>query len=149
MYSKRQEKAMLIFKEGYNCAQSVLCAFTDDVDLTEEQLSRVSSAFGGGFARSRGMCGAVSAMGMVIGLIAYNDSDNDSKKNIYELTSKLTNKFIDSFSTTNCGELLKNIPIYNEGTTPDERTAEYYKVRPCSMFVLKAVEILEKGLNLN
>ena len=37
------EKAMDLFKQGYNCSQSVLLAFSDKTGLKDESLSAVSS----------------------------------------------------------------------------------------------------------
>ena len=62
---KRQDKAVELFKMGYNCSQSVLGAFADLYDLDMEQALRLSCSFGGGIGRMREVCGAASGMFMV------------------------------------------------------------------------------------
>ena len=47
--------------QGYNCAQAVLCAFADDIGVSEDVLFRLIEAFGGGMGGTQGVCGAVSA----------------------------------------------------------------------------------------
>lgn len=146
MFSARQVKAMDSFLNGYNCAQAVAVAFADDIGMSEEEVLKATSAFGGGFARTRGLCGAVASMGFVAGSLTYDLKNEKAKQDIYTLVSGYLKKFTDEFKTTNCGELLAGIKIQNQGTVPDERNSNYYKERPCLRFVAKAVEILEEDL---
>ncbi len=96
------------FNSGLNCAQSVVLAFKDEVSLTEEQLKKASIAFGGGFGRTRSVCGTVSGMTMIVGLLA---SDGNDKLSAYEIEKKALERFKDKFGTIICQELLdKRIP---------------------------------------
>ena len=81
------EKAEKLFKEGYNCAQSVLCAFEDVTGFERETAAKLASSFGGGLGRMREVCGAVSGAAMVLGLAkGYSDpEDFDAKKAHYAL----------------------------------------------------------------
>lgn len=54
----RIERAVELFKSGYNCSQSVVGAFADMYGFTEEQAFRMSASFGGGIGRMRQTCGA-------------------------------------------------------------------------------------------
>ena len=45
---QRVERAVELFKMGYNCAQSVTAAFADEYGYTEEQALKMSASFGGG-----------------------------------------------------------------------------------------------------
>ena len=49
----RVEKAVELFKSGYNCSQSVVAAFADMYGFTQEQALRMSASFGGGIGRMR------------------------------------------------------------------------------------------------
>ena len=60
----RREAAVSNFKQGYNCAQSLVLAFADILPVDREQLSKLASSFGGGMGRLREVCGAVSGMFM-------------------------------------------------------------------------------------
>ena len=44
----RIQKAVELFKSGYNCSQSVVAAFADMYGFTQEQALRMSASFGGG-----------------------------------------------------------------------------------------------------
>ena len=65
--SLHEEKARNLFMEGYNCSQSVVLAFCDDMGVSREAALRMSSAFGAGIGGMREVCGTVSGMLMVIG----------------------------------------------------------------------------------
>ena len=43
----RIQKAVELFKSGYNCSQSVVAAFADMYGFTQEQAVRMSASFGG------------------------------------------------------------------------------------------------------
>ena len=62
----RVQKAVELFKSGYNCSQSVVAAFADMYGFTQEQALRMGASFGGGIGRMRETCGA--ACGMLLGL---------------------------------------------------------------------------------
>ena len=74
----KSEKARELFKSGYNCAQSVFCAFCDETGMSFEEALKLSSSFGGGMGRLREVCGAVSAMFMIAGIkYGYTTPNND------------------------------------------------------------------------
>lgn len=54
-------------EKGYNCAQSVVCAFKDMYDLPESLLLQISEGFGLGMGTGS-VCGAVTAMSILAGL---------------------------------------------------------------------------------
>jgi len=45
------EKAVALFTQGYNCAQSVFVAFSDVTGMDEKLAKRLSSSFGGGICK--------------------------------------------------------------------------------------------------
>ena len=143
--TKYEERAAELFLSGYNCCQAVAGAFADKTDLDEETMLKLSSAFGGGFARTRNICGAVSAMGMILGL-AESSGDAGDKANIYAKTRELTDKFTEENGSLICAELLEKVKGITDSPVPDQRTAEYYKKRPCVKYVMAAANILEKKL---
>ncbi|MEG1535392.1 MAG: C-GCAxxG-C-C family protein [Clostridia bacterium] len=145
----RKEKAYALFKSGRNCAQSVLLAFDDILDVDTDTLANMSIAFGGGFGRTRNLCGAVSAMGMVLGLYEKRNGDIAADKlEIYKEVQNLVGQFRERNTTENCAELLKNVKNITNGYVPQVRDDEYYRTRPCVKFVLDSVDILEKYLQV-
>jgi len=138
----RQYEAAKLFYEGYNCAQAVAMAFADVVGLDEKFCARAVSSFGGGMGRLREVCGAVSGMLFVAGLLyGYDTKDDDTvKKAHYARVQELAGKFREEVGSIVCREILKNPP---SDPNPSPRTAEYYKQRPCVHMVTTAVRILE------
>lgn len=96
------------FKNGYNCAQAVLLAFSDELKIDEKTLALISSSFGGGMGRMREVCGAVSGMFMVAGLkYGYSDpSAKQEKAELYALVQKLAAGFKEKNGSIICKELL-------------------------------------------
>lgn len=138
-------KAAELFLQGYNCAQSVLLAFEDVTGLEPKMALRLSSSFGGGIARLREVCGAVSGMAMVAGLLyGYDDiSDIDLKKDHYARIQELAAAFRERTGSIICREILNDPPT---DPAPSPRTEEYYRVRPCARMVLIAGEVLDAYL---
>ncbi len=63
------ERALALHKEGCNCAQAVLCAFSPRFGLDERTAFRISEGFGGGIGGSHdNVCGAAAAIYMLAGL---------------------------------------------------------------------------------
>ncbi|MDE7079794.1 MAG: C-GCAxxG-C-C family protein [Clostridia bacterium] len=146
----RKKKAYELFKSGYNCAQSTVVAFEDVLGLDRQTLLDISIGFGGGFGRTRNLCGAVSAFAIVLGLyLKHSEDPMEGKAQIYKNIQTLSEEFKARNGSDNCAELLKNVKNLTEGYLPQERDDEYYKVRPCIKFVLDSVEILEKHLGLD
>lgn len=136
-------KAAELFLSGYNCAQSVAVAFCDVTGLEEKFAARMVSSFGGGMGRIREVCGAVSGMFFVLGLLYGYDTPGDdvSKKRLYTDVQALAAKFREQCGSIVCREILKNPPT---DPNPSPRTAEYYKVRPCARMVLVAGQLMDE-----
>ena len=132
-----------LFVGGYNCAQAVLVAFSDVTGLDKALSARIASSFGGGMGRMREVCGAVSGMLMVAGVLyGYDVTDEDAgKKAHYALVQELAGKFREQVGSIVCREILKNSP---SDPAPTPRTEEFYKVRPCARLVYLAGVILDE-----
>ena len=91
----RIEKAVELFKSGYNCSQSVVAAFADMYGFTEEQALRMSASFGGGIGRMRQTCGAACGMFLLAGLEkgAVDGKDREGKAANYALVQALAEEF--------------------------------------------------------
>ena len=84
-----------LFLAGYNCSQSVVVAFCDVTGLSEAFAAKLSSSFGGGMGRMREVCGAVSGMLPVAGLLyGYSTPGDDAaKRSHYTLVQALAGQF--------------------------------------------------------
>ena len=141
----RKEKAIELFKSGYNCSQAVVLAFSDLVDIDEKTLIKLANPFGGGMSRLREVCGAFSGIAMIMGLLyGYDNVDNiEDKKAIYEEVQSLATKFEKKNGSIICRQLL-NLDVKHDNPNPSVRTNEYYQKRPCPEIVGSAAEILEE-----
>ena len=136
------DKALELFHEGYNCAQAVALAFCGLTKLPEKTAARMASSFGGGIGRMRSVCGAVTGMYMVLGLLyGYDDpADNAGKKALYQDIQTLAEMFRGEHGSIICRELLNNPP---SDPNPTLRSPEFYKMRPCDRMVFTAAELME------
>lgn len=139
--SKYSDKAVELFMSGKNCSQAVFMAFALDLGLTEEMASAVSIGLGGGVGRMREVCGAVSGSAMIVGL-KYPEM---SKAEIYEKVQLIAEEFKKTNPSIVCKELL-GLKSPEKSSTPEERTQEYYKKRPCVRIVEDAAKATEKIL---
>lgn len=137
------ELARQNFTEGCNCAQAVLLAFSDLTGMDEQTAKRLASSFGGGMGRLREVCGAVSAMFMVAGLLYGSDepTDKEAKAADYARIQALAASFREKNGSILCRELLDKA---DTAPKPDARTAEYYQKRPCAMLCADAAEIMSQ-----
>ena len=140
----KKERAMELFTQGYNCAQSVVLAFADELEMDEAALAKLSSSFGGGLGRMREVCGAVSGMAIVAGLRSgYADpADNAAKAEHYARIQAMAKQFEEANGSIVCRELL-GLSQKHDRPEPSARSADFYKKRPCRELVGLAAEILE------
>lgn len=144
----RVAKARELFTSGYNCAQAVVGAYSDLFGMNPEEAMRAAEAFGGGMGRMRLTCGAVSGMFMLASLkySKAEEKDTETRTKIYETVQKMAEEFKQKNGTIVCGELLGISKADESSARPDERTAQYYKKRPCIGCVEDCAKITEKFL---
>ena len=141
------EIAKQLFFKGYNCAQSLFCAFTDVTGYDLDTSARMSSSFGGGLGRLRETCGVVSAAALVLGIVkGYDDPDDyEGKKRSYALVREFAERFKAENASISCRELLTLAGLHPEsGGVPEQRTEEFYRKRPCPRLVYDAARILDE-----
>jgi C_GCAxxG_C_C family probable redox protein len=137
--------AEALFKQGFNCAQSVFAAFHDDLGIEQDIALRIASSFGGGMGRLREVCGALTGLFMAAGIkYGYLDpNDLDGKTRHYQLVQDFAQRFSDEYHSILCRDLLQLDEKISE-PTPEVRTAAYYHRRPCAEYVRFAAGLLEK-----
>ena len=143
----RADRAEELFRQGYNCSQSVFAAFADVVGMTTEEAAKLASPFGAGFGKLREVCGAVSGMTMVAGKLCGYDyaADREGKIALYKLIQNMCAEFEAKQGTIICRELL-GLKKGEDLGEPAVRTEEYYRSRPCVGACRTAAEIAEKYL---
>ena len=137
------DSAVQAFLDGYNCAQAVAVAFSDLTGLDKDLSARMASPFGGGMGRMREVCGAVSGMLMVAGILyGYDDPKaTTAKRELYTQVQAMAGQFREEMGSIICRDLLKNPPA---DPNPSPRTQAYYSSRPCARMVATAARILDE-----
>ena len=137
--------ARKLFFEGYNCSQAVFCAFCDVTGLDIDTAARMSSSFGAGLGRLREVCGAVSGVALVLGIVrGYSDpADYEAKKTHYALIQEFARRFAEANGSIVCHALLGGVAA---GGAPEVRTEAFYQKRPCPNLVASAAELLDEML---
>ena len=149
--SKQGDAAYAWFLQGYNCSQSVVAAFAPQLGLTEETALRLSAGFGAGIGRMREVCGAFCGVVTVLSMVYADPTDPKDKSRIYALVQQAAEQYrARNGGSIICRELLAKAGAAPAGgTAAEERTAEYYKKRPCPELVELAADILEKYISNN
>lgn len=146
----RREKAMANFKKGYNCSQSIILAYQDMIPIDKSILSKMASSFGGGMGRLREVCGSVSGMFLIAGILyGYDEPETGQvKAEHYARIQELARRFEEKHGSIICREML-GLNVKNDVPVPEARTSEYYKKRPCAEIIGDAAEILEQYIKEN
>ena len=144
---ERAERARNNFLAGYNCPQSVIHAFDDVLEangIDPDTALRLASTFGGGMGRLREVCGAVTGMFMILGLLeGFSDpGEYDGKAALYEDAQQLAGEFRKRQGSILCKDLLGLSDGPSE-SAPERRTQAYYESRPCAELCACAASLVE------
>jgi len=139
------EIAAAKFLEGYNCAQSVLYSFCDDLRFDKNTALRMACGFGGGMGRKGEVCGAVTGGILVIGA-KYGRGEKDDRA-VAAMTYAKTREFMDQFAqkqgTFLCRRLLDGCELTTEEGLKHFKENDLLN-KICVPCVRSAVEILEQ-----
>jgi len=105
--SKTAKRAMDLFDSGYNCAESVLLALSENFAQKSTIIPRVATGFGGGVGRSGSICGALSGAVMAIGLLEGCETPEEKEKRtaVYKEVLRMVEDFEREFGSSHCGTL--------------------------------------------
>lgn len=146
----RVQRAVDNFMQGYGCCQSVVAAFSDLYGIDDATAKKIAAGFGGGVGRMRMMCGAVSALVILVGLDSgqTEGKDREGKSHCYQIVQELLAKSKEQNGSLICAEILgiKGNEKAKSSYVASERTAEYYKSRPCAAKVESAARIFAEYL---
>ncbi|MBI5032627.1 MAG: C_GCAxxG_C_C family protein [Chloroflexi bacterium] len=143
----RTEVAIGKFLDGYNCAQSVVYAYSDDLGLDKDAALRIACGFGAGMGRKQDVCGAVSGGIFVLGLVHGRGEQDDRAAT--ELTYAKTRELIEKFQQRNgnltCRRLLNGCELTKaEGQKTFKENDLLNRVcRPCVESVIQILEQLK------
>lgn len=139
----KSEMAINKFKEGYNCAQSVLSCFSEQLGISNDFALKMSNGFGGGMGRKQEVCGAITGGILVLNLV-YGRGENEGKEKqeqTYSKVRELVDRFEEKHQSVICKKLLGGCNLLtDEG---QERFRSEKLIDQCYCYVSDAVEILE------
>lgn len=112
----RSESAVEMMIAGYNCAQSVLSVFCEDLNFDKEAALKLTTGFGAGMARRQEVCGAVTGAIMVISLKFGRGlaDENAVAENTYLLVGEFMKRFSDIYGSCLCWDLLDGCDLMTE-----------------------------------
>ncbi len=139
---KLADKATSHFREGYNCAQSVLLTMCEAWNIKSELIPRIATGFGGGIGRCGSICGALAGGVMAIGVKHGTDEPSVEKKlKAYELSQKLFKQFKHKHQDVICQKLIGYDLSVPEGLQK-AKDAKVFDTK-CPEFIRTVVEALE------
>lgn len=144
---ERVQKAVTLFKKGYNCSQSVFLAYNDLLELDDTLAATLLAPLGGGMGRLREVCGVVSASFIIIGFKYPANDPNDKQAKIrnYTAVQELAAAFKEKNGSIVCRELL-GLDHKHDSPIPSDRTESYYQRRPCANYVAIAARLVGERL---
>ena len=145
--TSKQQQSFDLFRNGYNCSQSVLTVFSEELGLKKDLSMKLASPFGSGIAYMQETCGAVTGALMAIGL-KYGKGEhgsNDDKVHAYNLSKQFMAEFKKKHQTVCCRELLEGINMSTPEGMARIMELDYFRIR-CANYVKDAVRIVENIL---
>lgn len=137
------------FKEGYNCAQSVLFCYANKLNISTDLALKLTTGFGAGMGRKQEVCGAISGGILVLSLI-YGRGENDDKQhqeNTYQKVTELINRFEAKHQTVNCKKLLSECNLSSPKGQQEFQSNNL--IERCYGYTNSVVEILDEIIDEN
>lgn len=94
-----------LFESGYGCAESVLLAVCESLNIESVLIPRIASGFCGGVANTNGMCGAVVGGILALNIVYGRNNASESRVLNYKKVQQFQKNFLAKFGSTNCASL--------------------------------------------
>lgn len=135
MAGKNVLQALNYHRKGFNCAQSVVLPFCDELGIDKDTALKALEGFGSGMGSTNYVCGALSGAVFITGLCHSNSSYKEgavSKHDTYALCSDVTAAFVKECGSE-CCRTLKGLDTGKP-------------LKPCDECVAVAAKIAERVL---
>lgn len=127
-----KKRSIDLHSKGYNCAQSVLLCFSEELGLDEDTAAAITMGMGAGMGGAGEICGVASAMAAAAARILEKENGKKPEKaEVYALVKELLTDFKNS----------------NEGRIRCPELKAPGAVRNCSELICQGVEILHNRLH--
>lgn len=144
--TKTTQEALSLFDNGYNCAQSVLLAYSKQLSTDRETVENLTAGFGSGMGKLQKTCGAMTGAFLAIGLhVGQITKDNNEKKSLsYDKIKDFHQQFTAKHQSSDCDTLLGCDLNTEEGQLRFKE--KDLKNTVCAQCIASAIEILQKVL---
>lgn len=128
------DKALANHAKGYNCSQSVACAYADLVGMDERTMFKLMEGFGLGMGGTYGTCGALTGAMAIVGMrLSGGNLDGPLTK---AETYKVAERIIDEFRQMNHSCVCRDL----KGIETDS------PFKSCDEYIADASAILERTI---
>jgi len=136
-------KAVSHFKDGYNCAETILMTFAESSGMINNNIiPRIATGFGGGIGRRGSVCGALSGAVMALGLKYGRDTvkEKERAENCIQKALECYTRFNKKFGTILCYDLIKCDLSTPEGYKQFRKSG--LRETNCTKYIREAMQIL-------
>ncbi|HCM28818.1 MAG: hypothetical protein A2Z99_12180 [Treponema sp. GWB1_62_6] len=106
-YEPIRARALELFAAGYNCSQATFAALAPSLGMDEATALKTAASFGGGIARSGGVCGALTGALLALGLKRGQcDISPEIKNAMYLRAGALMDAFAKGRPSADCRDLI-------------------------------------------
>jgi C_GCAxxG_C_C family probable redox protein len=140
----RSKTAVKKFKDGFNCAQSVLYSFTDKLEISADLALKLGTGFGAGMGRKQEVCGAVTGAILVLNLL-YGRGEKENRQaqeTNYAKVREFCEQFEKKHETVICSKLLDGCDLTTDAG--QKQFSSQKMINQCYEYVDDAVRILEQ-----
>ncbi len=142
----KKEKAVQKFMKGYNCAQSIVSTFSEELGLMEKQALMITTGLGAGINYQGKTCGAVLGAYIILGLRygVENADDQEGKLKLRKLLDQFSKDFSEKYNSLNCKDIL-GLDVSKEEELEELREKNAFR-EVCPKVVETAAIIVDKML---
>jgi C_GCAxxG_C_C family probable redox protein len=141
------KRALELFSQKYNCAQSVFAACAASESSSEAQRLALSAPFGGGIARQGEICGALTGALLALGEAGGEAMAADpvaSRDALYKRAQRFTEAFRSAHGSIRCRELT-NCSLNTEAGQRSYNERGLHQ-NLCTNIVVSTVDLVDKTL---
>jgi C_GCAxxG_C_C family probable redox protein len=142
----KKEKAVQKFLEGYNCAQSIVSAFSTELGLKEKQALMITTGLGAGTNYQGKTCGAVLGAFIILGLRFGIDraDDQEGKLKLRKILDQFSKDFAAEHNSLDCKDIL-GLDVSKENELEELRAKNAFR-EVCPNVVETAARIVDRML---
>jgi len=106
--TKIEQTAFDYFQSGLNCAEAISKAIVETFsNRSHTDIPRVATGFGGGMGGSKAeTCGTLNGGIIAVGCLLGRNQPEDDKKTAYDVGAEFRRKFIETFGSSTCRNIL-------------------------------------------